>query len=60
GYSEMLCAYNTYQFSDYSRYAVTLFKEEDKAKYRDEHFEQDLKNAYELGKRLVNKAAGNE
>ena len=60
GYSEMLCAYNTYQFSDYSRYAVTLFKEEDKAKYRDEHFEQDLKNAYELGKRLVKKAAGNE
>ena len=60
GYSEMLCAYNTYQFSDYSRYAVTMFKEEEKSKYRDEHFEQDLQNAYELGKRLVNKAASSE
>lgn len=48
-------ACNTYQFSDYSRYAMTVFKEEDKRKYRDEHFDTDLKNAYELGKRLVGK-----
>ena len=40
---------------DYSRYAMTVFKEEDKRKYRDEHFDTDLKNAYELGKRLVGK-----
>ena len=32
-----------------------LFSEEDKRKYRDEHFGTDLKNAYELGKRLVAK-----
>ena len=56
GYSEMLCAYNTYQFSDYSKYAINLFNEKEKAKYRDEHFETDLKNAYELGKHLVMKA----
>ena len=35
--------------------AMTVFKEEDKRKYRDEHFDTDLKNAYELGKRLVGK-----
>lgn len=54
GHSETLYACNTYQFADYSRYAMTVFKEEDKRKYRDEHFSQDLKNAFELGKRLVN------
>ena len=53
GYSETLCAYDTYQFSDYSRYDVTAFKEEDKARQREEQFPKDLQNAYELGKRLV-------
>ena len=53
GHSETLYACNTYQFADYSRYAMTVFKEEDKQKHRDEHFPQDLQNAYELGKRLV-------
>ena len=55
GHSESLYACNTYQFSDYSRYAMTVFKEEEKRKYRDEHFDTDLKNAYELGKRLAGK-----
>ena len=53
GYSEMLCAYDTYQFADYSRYAVNMFKEDAKAKHRDEQFPKDLENAYNLGKRLV-------
>ncbi|MBQ9565928.1 MAG: flavodoxin family protein [Synergistaceae bacterium] len=56
GYSETLCACNTYQFTDYSRYDVTMFKESDKAKQREEQFPKDLQNAYELGKRLVNLA----
>ena len=60
GYSEMLCAYNTYQFSDYSRYAVNMFSENEKAAYRDEHFPEDLKKAYKLGKRLAEKAGGRE
>ncbi|MBQ8454679.1 MAG: flavodoxin family protein [Bacteroidaceae bacterium] len=55
GYSETLYACNTYQFSDYSRYDFNLFSEEDKRKHRDEHFPIDLQNAYELGKRLVEK-----
>ena len=46
--------------NDYSRYDFNLFSEEDKRKYRDEHFETDLKNAYELGKRLVKKAEEQE
>lgn len=56
GDCETLCAYNTYQFPDYSRYDSGMFSEEVKAKYRDEHFPVDLKNAYELGKRLAEKA----
>ncbi|MBQ9528157.1 MAG: flavodoxin family protein [Fretibacterium sp.] len=56
GYCETLCAYNTYQFSDYSRYDVTMFNEEDKARQREEQFPKDLRNAFELGKRLVDLA----
>ena len=56
GHCESLFVCNTYQFKDYSRYAINLFKEEDKAKYRDEHFQIDLDNAYNLGKRLVEMA----
>ncbi|MBQ6155317.1 MAG: flavodoxin family protein [Bacteroidales bacterium] len=56
GHSETLYACNTYQFNDYSRYAMTVFKEEDKRRHRDEHFPIDLQNAYELGKRLVEQA----
>ncbi len=56
GYSETLCAYDTYQFSDYSRYEVTLFNEKDKARQREEQFPKDLQNTRKLGKRLVEKA----
>ena len=55
GKPETLYVCNTYQFNDYSRYDFNLFSEEDKRKYRDEHFDIDLNNAYELGKRLVTK-----
>lgn len=53
GYCEELYVCNTYQFSDYSKYAFNLFKEEDKARYHKEHFPIDLQKAFELGKRLV-------
>lgn len=56
GYSETLYVCNTYQFSDYSRYDFNLFSEEDKRKYRDEHFDIDLQKAHDLGKRLVEMA----
>lgn len=56
GYAESLYCCNTYQFSDYSKYDFTLFTEEFKRKYRDEHFEIDLNNAKELAERLIKKA----
>lgn len=56
GYGETLYAFNTYQFNDYSRYDFNLFSEENKRKYRDEHWSIDLENAYKLGKRLVEMA----
>ena len=46
-------AFNTYQFDDYSKYICDVFNEYDKAKYRDEHFEEDLDNAYKLGQKLL-------
>lgn len=33
-----------------------LFSEEDKRRYRDEHFATDLQNARDLGRRLVEMA----
>lgn len=56
GYSETLYACNTYQFNDYSRYDFNLFSEEDKRRYRDEHFATDLQNARDLGRRLADMA----
>jgi multimeric flavodoxin WrbA len=53
GHSETLYACDTYQFTDYSRYAVSIFDEKEKRRQHDEHFPIDLQNAYELGKRLV-------
>lgn len=56
GYCETLNIYNTYQFKDYSRYDLTLFDESAKRAYRDSHFETDLRNAYELGRRIAERA----
>ena len=56
GYNETIYSYNTIQFKDYSRYDVMEGVEEARKKQREEHFPDDLKAAYELGKRLVNKA----
>lgn len=56
GHNELLYICNTYQFNDYSRYEMNLFDEAEKRTYRDEHFETDLENAYQLGKRLVEAA----
>ena len=53
GHSEGLYVCNTYQFDDYSRYAVAMFDEAAKRRHRDEHFPIDLQRSYELGCRLV-------
>ena len=53
GYAEALYVYDTYQFIDYSKYNCDLFDEKEKAKIRDTQFPIDLKNAFELGKKLI-------
>lgn len=49
---------NTYQFNDYSKYKMEIFSEEDKAKYREEHFPIDCRDARELGAALAADVAG--
>ncbi len=53
GYSETLCAFDTFQYTDYSKYDCDLFDPEHKEKIRNEQFPKDLQKAYELGKRLA-------
>ena len=53
GQPEHLYAYNTYQVKNYDRYELAGFSEEAKRQYREEHWEQDLKSAYEVGRRLA-------
>ena len=56
GYNETLYSYFTYQFKNYSRYDLPDGLKELREKQRDEQFPKDLKRAFELGKRLVEKA----
>jgi multimeric flavodoxin WrbA len=53
GKVESLFVTDTYQFDDYSEYVATAFDASEKLKRRKEVFPQDCKNAFELGKRLV-------
>lgn len=53
GSCEVLNSYNTYQFSDYSRYMADIVDEKDKAHTRDTQFPIDKQKAFELGKKLV-------
>jgi multimeric flavodoxin WrbA len=50
---EIVNAYNTYQFDDYSKYYCEKFNEADKKKYYNEHFHVDLKNAFDSGVRMM-------
>jgi multimeric flavodoxin WrbA len=58
GYCETLYVCDTYQYKDYSKMANNMFQESKKAKHREEQFPIDMKNAYELGKRLAQKMEG--
>ena len=53
GSCEVLNSYNTYQFTDYSRYMADIVDEKDKAHTRDTQFPIDKQKAFELGKKLV-------
>lgn len=48
-----ICAYNTYQFSDYGKYFSKVWDEKDKRRHREEIFPKDLEKAYEAGKDMV-------
>ena len=48
-----LFAYNTVQFSDYSKYESSMFSEAEQKTYRQEHWPEDLQQAYELGQALI-------
>lgn len=56
GYGETIYTHNAYQFDDYSKYDVAEYVEPFRAKHREEQYPKDLQSAYELGKRLVQKA----
>jgi len=44
-----LCAFNTYQFDRYDRYVVECFSESEKAEYKQKHFPEDCKKAFDEG-----------
>lgn len=50
---ELLYAYNTWQFSDYSKYESSIFSETEKRRQREEQFPLDCQAAYDLGAKLV-------
>lgn len=52
---ERICAYNTYQFTDYSKYVADKWDEADKAKWRENEFPKELRAAYEAGRRMAEK-----
>ena len=45
----VLYVYDTYQFTDYSKYRADRFSEQDKLKRKQEFFPQDCQKAFELG-----------
>lgn len=53
GASESLCSFDTYQFDDYSKVAVTSFDPEMKAKRREEEFPKDCAKAFDMGVRFA-------
>lgn len=48
-----LKVYDTFQFSDYSKYENYMFDPELKAKRKEEQFPIDLENAFEMGKKIA-------
>lgn len=52
GNSEYLTSTATYQFDDYSKYAMTYFNEKKRLKRRETVFVEDCKKAFDLGKKL--------
>ena len=47
------CAFNTYQFHDYSKYENYIFSEEEKREYKEKFFPKDLDKAYQMGVQMA-------
>jgi len=48
-----ICAYNTYQFKDYSQYRASYWNEPQKAEYNKKQFPIDCENAFEAGRQMA-------
>ena len=48
-----ICAYDTYQFSDYDKYVCEVFDKTHKLKQKEEQLPKDLQKAFETGKNFV-------
>lgn len=49
----LLHSFNTYQFDDYDKYVCEVFSEKEKAAWRNEHFPEDCRKAFAIGKALM-------
>jgi multimeric flavodoxin WrbA len=56
GSSESLFITDTYQFDDYSKYVVTAFNSEEKAKRRKEEFPKDCEKAFNMGAKFAKRS----
>lgn len=54
---ERLCAYNTYQYTDYNKYVATYWDENEKSEYRRTQFPLDCKAAFDLGVTMIQRIA---
>ena len=50
---QKVTAFNTYQVQDYDRYAMAAHPKDEKDRWREEHWEHDLQNARDAGRRMV-------
>ena len=55
GQCERIEAFNTYQMKDYSRFEFAEGTAEAKQTYKDTHWENDLQNSFDAGKRMAEK-----
>lgn len=53
-----ICAYNTSQVKDYSRYRIESFSATEKQTYCTEHWETDLSRTYEKGRKMAEEIVG--
>ena len=58
GKPEHLVAYNTYQVNNYDRYELASFSQEAKRQWRETHWEEDLRKAFDAGYQLAGRITG--